>query len=81
MCLHHQLINLPPKLSDIQIAVGNYEGEGLRYNTMEGIKKVKEVSMNMAEKEFELVIPFLEEWKDMNPGSTIELHVDDRKHI
>ena len=47
-----------PKPSNIQITVGNYEGEDLRYNTMEGIKKVKEVSMKVAEKALELVIPY-----------------------
>ena len=28
--------------------------------------------MKVAAKSFELLIPFLEEWKDMNPGSTVD---------
>ena len=38
--------------------------------------EVKEVSTKVAEKAFELVIPFLEEWKENNPQSTAEWVVD-----
>ena len=44
-------------------------------------KEVKEVLMKVADKAFELVILFLEESNDMNPRSTVALHVDDRKQI
>ena len=71
-----------PRPADIQVTAGNYEAEDLRYNTTwRKLKEVKEVSTKVAEKSFELLIPFLEEWKDMNPGSIVEWHVDDRKHI
>ena len=56
-----------PKPADIQITAGNYEGEDLTYNmSQRKCKEVKEVSMKVAEKTFELVIQFLEEWKENN---------------
>ena len=32
--------------------------------------------MMVADKSFKLLIPFLEEWKDVNPGSTVDWKVD-----
>ena len=61
-----------PKPGDIQITVGIYEGEDLAHNTSwRKVQEVEEVSTNV-EKAFELVIPFLEEWKENNPQSIVE---------
>ena len=55
-----------PKHADIQITAGNNEGEDLTYNTSwRKCQEVKEVSTKVAEKAFELVIPFSEEWKEI----------------
>ena len=55
-----------PKPADIQITAGNYEGEDLTNNkSWRKCQEVKEVSTKVAEKAFELVIPFLEERKEM----------------
>ena len=71
-----------PKLADIQITAGNYEGEHITYNTSwRKLQEVKEVTRKVAEKAFELVIPFLEEWKENNPWSMVEWVVDDQKCI
>ena len=51
----HQLIN----------HLQNLQSEDLTYNTSwRKCKEVKEVSKEVAEKAFELVIPFLEEWRE-----------------
>ena len=42
---------------------------------------MKAVSKKVARKAFELVIPFLEDWKDSNPESTVEWVVDEQKCI
>ena len=56
-----------PKPADIQITAGKYEGEDVIFNTSwRKCQEVKEVSTKVAEKAFELVIPFLEEWKENN---------------
>ena len=69
-----------PKPADIQITAGKYEGEILIYNTSwRKCQEVKQVSMKVVEKAFELVIPFLEEWKENNPQSTVEWSVDNNK--
>ena len=68
-----------PKPAD-KITAGNYEGEDLTYNTSwRKCQEVKEVSTKAAEKAFELVIPFLEEWKENNPQSAVEFVVDNNK--
>ena len=55
----------------------NYEGEDLNYNTAyQKVQEVNQVIMMVAAKSFELLIPFLEEWKDVNPGSTIDWKVN-----
>ena len=69
-----------PKPADIQITAGNYEGEDLTYNTSwRKCQEVKQVSTKVAEKTFELVISFLEEWKENNPQSMVEWVVDNHK--
>ena len=71
-----------PKPADIQITTTNYEGEDLTYNTSwRKLQEVKEVSTKVVEKPFELVIPFLEEWKENNPQSTVEWVVNNQKCI
>ena len=42
---------------------------------------MKEVTRKVAEKAFELVIPFLEEWKENNLNSTVEWLVDAHNQI
>ena len=69
-----------PKPADIQITAGNYEGENLTYNTSwRKCQEVKQVSTKVAEKAFELVILFLEEWKENNPQSMVDWVVDNQK--
>ena len=71
-----------PKPTDIQITAGNYEGEDITYNTSwRKLQEVKEATRKVAEKAFELVITFLEEWKENNPQSMMEWLVDDQKCI
>ena len=69
-----------PKPSDIQVNAVNYEGEDLTYDTSwRKCQEVKEVSTKVAEKAFELVIPFLEEWKESNLQLIMEWVVDNNK--
>ena len=71
-----------PKPANIHITAGNYEGEDLTYNTSwRKLQEVKEVSTKVVEKDFELVTPFLEEWKGNNPQSTVEWAVNNQKCI
>ena len=71
-----------PRPGDIQITAGNYEGEDITYNTCwRKLQEVKQVTRKVAEKAFELVIPFLEEWNENNPQSMVEWLVDDQKCI
>ena len=66
-----------PKPADIQITAGNYEGEDISYNiSWRKLQEVKEVTRKVAEKASELVIPFLEEWKENNLNSTVQWLVD-----
>ena len=52
---------------------GNYEGEDITYNmSWRKLQEAKAVSKKVARKAFELVIPFLEDWKDNNLESTVE---------
>ena len=61
---------------------GNCEGEDITY-IMSWIKlqEVKAVSKKVARKALELVIPFLEDWKENNLDSTVEWVVDENKCI
>ena len=71
-----------PKPADIQITAGNFEGEDITQNTSwRKLQEVKEVTRKVAEKALELVILFLEEWKENNPKSMVEWLVDDQKCI
>ena len=71
-----------PKPADTQETTGNYEGEDITYSTSwRKLLEVKEVTTKVAEKAFELVIPFLEEWKENNPQSMVEQLVDNQKCI
>ena len=42
---------------------------------------MKEISHKVVEKAFELVIPFLEEWKENNPNLTVEWLIDSHQQI
>ena len=69
-----------PKPAEIQITARNYEGEDLTYNSSwRKCQEVKQASTKDAEKAFELVILFLEEWKENNPQSMEEWVVDNQK--
>ena len=69
-----------PKPTDIQITGGNCGGEDLTSNTSwRKCQDVKKVSTKFAETAFELVIPFLEEWKENNIQLTVEWVVDNNK--
>ena len=71
-----------PKPVDLQITVENYEGEHLDYNTAYGkFEEVNKVETNVSAKSFELLISFLQEWKEMNPGSTVDWLVDEDNQI
>ena len=48
---------------------------------MEKATRGEPVSKNGARKAFELVILFLEDWKENNQGSTVEWVVDEKKCI
>ena len=62
--------------------VENYEGEDLNYNTAyQKVQEVNQVEMMVAAKSFELSILFLEEWKDVNPGSTVDWKVDQENSV
>ena len=75
---HHSV----PKLANIKIMAGNYEGEDITYNlSWRKLQEVKAVSKKVARKAFELVIPFMEDWKENNPESTVEWVVDEQKCI
>ena len=61
-----------PKPADIQIIVETYEGEDLQYNrAWKKVPEVNHIQMKVSVKSFKLLIPFLEEGQDMNPGSTV----------
>ena len=75
---HHSV----PKLANIQIMAGNYEGEDITYNmSWRKLQEVKAVSKKVARKASELVIPFLEGWKENNLRSIVEWAVDEHKCI
>ena len=60
----------------------NYKGEDLNYNTAyPKVQEVSQVEMMVASKAFELFIPLLEEWKDVNPHSTVDWKVDDENSV
>ena len=62
-----------PKPADIQITAENYKGEDLCYNTAwTKLQEVNDVQMKVAAKSFVLLVPFLEEWKDMNQGPSVD---------
>ena len=70
------------KLADIQITAGNYEGEHVTYNmSWRKLQEVKAVSNKVARKVFELVIPFMEGWKENDQESTVEWVMDENKCI
>ena len=59
---HHSVL----KLAIIRIMAGNYQGEGITYNmSWRKLQEVEAVSKKVARKAFELVIPFLEDWKEI----------------
>ena len=75
---HHSV----PKPADIKIMAGNYEGEDITHNTSSRkLQEAKAVSKKVARKAFELVILFLEDWKDNNLESTVEWVGDEQKCI
>ena len=60
----------------------NYEAEDLNYNTAyQKVQEVNQVETMVAAKSFELLIPFLEEWKDVNPGSTVHWKVNHENSV
>ena len=70
------------KLADLQITVENYEGEELDYNTAyRKVDEVNKVDMKVTMKSFKLLIPFLQEWQERNPSSTVDWSVDSNNHI
>ena len=71
-----------PKLAAIQVTVENCKGEALDYNTLyRKVDEVNKIDTKVSVKSFELIIPFLQEWQEMNPGSTVDWSVDSDSHI
>ena len=42
---------------------------------------MNKVETYVSAKSFELLSPFLQEWQEMNPGSTVDWFVDDENQI
>ena len=80
MFLLHQHIN--QHLDQLTFKLQLYEGEDLNYNmAYHKVREVNQLEMMVAAKSFELLIPFLEEWKDVNPGSTVDWNVDHENSV
>ena len=70
------------KASRYSSMAGNCEGEDITYiMSWRKLQEVKAVSNKVARRALELVIPFLEDWKENNLDSTVEWVVDENKCI
>ena len=68
------------KANRYSIMAGNCEGEDITYiMSWRKLQDVRAVSKKVARKALELVIPFLEDWKETSLDATVEWVVDEHK--